>query len=50
MWRGGCIIRSAFLGNIKEAFDKNAELVNLLLDPFFARRIEQVPGGWRRAV
>jgi 6-phosphogluconate dehydrogenase len=35
MWRGGCIIRSVFLGKIKEAFDKNPKLVNLLLDPFF---------------
>jgi len=35
IWRGGCIIRSAFLGKIKEAFDLNPELVNLLLDPFF---------------
>ncbi len=36
MWRGGCIIRSAFLGKIKEAFDKNPDLKNLLLDPYFA--------------
>ena len=35
MWRGGCIIRSVFLGNIKAAYDKNAELTNLLLDDFF---------------
>src|SRR5690606_3914228 len=35
MWRGGCIIRSSFLGNIKEAFDKNPELTNLLLDEYF---------------
>jgi len=35
MWRGGCIIRSAFLGNIKAAFDKNPKLSNLLLDDFF---------------
>ncbi len=38
MWRGGCIIRSAFLGKIKEAFDKNHNLSNLLLDPFFKRK------------
>ncbi|MCH5690220.1 decarboxylating NADP(+)-dependent phosphogluconate dehydrogenase [Niabella sp. W65] len=38
MWRGGCIIRSRFLGNIKEAFDTNPELVNLLLDPYFAEK------------
>lgn len=36
MWRGGCIIRSKFLGKIKEAFDKNPELSNLLLDPYFS--------------
>jgi 6-phosphogluconate dehydrogenase len=41
MWRGGCIIRSVFLGKIKEAFDANPELVNLLLDPFFAKTIAQ---------
>ncbi len=35
MWRGGCIIRSVFLGKIKEAFDNNPNLTNLLLDPFF---------------
>ena len=50
MWRGGCIIRSAFLGKIKEAFDKNPDLVNLLLDPFFAEALEQAQPAWRRAV
>ena len=40
MWRGGCIIRSAFLGNIKKAFDKNPNLANLLLDPFFKKAIK----------
>ena len=44
MWRGGCIIRSRFLGKIKEAFDKNPELENLLLDSFFSQRSEQVSG------
>ena len=39
MWRGGCIIRSVFLGDIKKAFDKNPNLVNLLLDPFFKRAV-----------
>jgi 6-phosphogluconate dehydrogenase len=39
MWRGGCIIRSRFLGDIKQAFDNNPELTNLLLDPFFAKAI-----------
>jgi len=50
MWRGGCIIRSVFLGNIKEAFDKNPELENLLLDPFFKEKIEHAQASWRRVV
>ncbi|XP_033221672.1 6-phosphogluconate dehydrogenase, decarboxylating [Belonocnema kinseyi] len=41
MWRGGCIIRSAFLGNIKQAFDKNPKLMNLLLDDFFAKAMKE---------
>ncbi|MFV0376257.1 MAG: decarboxylating NADP(+)-dependent phosphogluconate dehydrogenase [Mangrovibacterium sp.] len=48
MWRGGCIIRSAFLGDIKKAFDKNPELPNLLLDPFFKEKVEAAQAGWRR--
>jgi 6-phosphogluconate dehydrogenase len=48
MWRGGCIIRSAFLGKIKEAFDRNPDLLNLLLDPFFTSEIQQAQPGWRR--
>jgi 6-phosphogluconate dehydrogenase len=48
MWRGGCIIRSAFLGKIKEAFDAKFDLVNLLLDPFFKQAIETAQAGWRR--
>ncbi|PIF02349.1 MAG: phosphogluconate dehydrogenase (NADP(+)-dependent, decarboxylating) [Draconibacterium sp.] len=48
MWRGGCIIRSAFLGDIKKAFDKNPKLPNLLLDPFFKEKIESTQEGWRR--
>ena len=48
MWRGGCIIRSAFLGDIKKAFDKNPALSNLLLDPFFKEKIETAQSGWRR--
>ena len=48
MWRGGCIIRSAFLGNIKEAFDKNPELSNLLLDDYFKNKVESAQAGWRR--
>jgi 6-phosphogluconate dehydrogenase len=48
MWRGGCIIRSIFLGKIKEAFDKNPDLTNLLLDPFFKEKIESSQQSWRR--
>jgi 6-phosphogluconate dehydrogenase len=48
MWRGGCIIRSAFLGKIKEAFDRNPRLANLLLDPFFRRKMQVAQAGWRR--
>ncbi len=48
MWRGGCIIRSSFLGNIKEAFDKNPELKNLLLDDYFANTVNAAQAGWRR--
>ena len=50
MWRGGCIIRSVFLGKIKEAFDKNPSLSNLLLDPFFKDKVEQSQEAWRRVV
>ncbi|MBW6521589.1 MAG: decarboxylating NADP(+)-dependent phosphogluconate dehydrogenase [Desulfoarculaceae bacterium] len=50
MWRGGCIIRSAFLGNIKLAFDTNPVLENLLLDDFFRAAIQQAQGGWRKVV
>ncbi|HCI54345.1 MAG TPA: NADP-dependent phosphogluconate dehydrogenase, partial [Bacteroidales bacterium] len=50
MWRGGCIIRSAFLGRIKEAFDKNPALTNLLLDPFFKEKIENAQNGWRNVI
>ncbi len=49
MWRGGCIIRSRFLGNIKEAFDNEPGLVNLLLDPYFAERIQTCQAGLRAA-
>ncbi len=48
MWRGGCIIRSAFLGKIKEAFDRNPKLTNLLLDPYFKEQIAKAQPGWRR--
>ncbi|MCD6394106.1 MAG: decarboxylating NADP(+)-dependent phosphogluconate dehydrogenase [Planctomycetes bacterium] len=50
MWRGGCIIRSAFLGKIKEAFDKNPELENLLIDPFFANAVGSAQNSWRKVV
>ena len=50
MWRGGCIIRSAFLGKIKEAFDSNPGLTNLLLDPFFKDKIETSQLAWRRVI
>ncbi len=50
MWRGGCIIRSVFLGKIKEAFDKNPTLSNLLLDPFFKEKIESSQEAWRKVV
>jgi 6-phosphogluconate dehydrogenase len=50
MWRGGCIIRSVFLGKIKEAFDKNPELSNLLLAPFFTNAVEKAQDAWRRVV
>ena len=50
MWRGGCIIRSVFLGKIKEAFDKNPDLNNLLLDPFFKEKIENAQDAWRKVV
>ena len=48
MWRGGCIIRSAFLGKIKEAFDRDPNLPNLLLDPFFKDVVEKAQPAWRR--
>jgi 6-phosphogluconate dehydrogenase len=50
MWRGGCIIRSAFLGKIKAAFDNKPSLNNLMLDPFFKDKIEKSQDGWRKVV
>ena len=50
MWRGGCIIRSVFLGKIKEAYDKNPQLQNLLLDPYFADTIRGLVPAWRNVV
>jgi 6-phosphogluconate dehydrogenase len=50
MWRGGCIIRANFLGDIKAAFDKNKELPNLLLDPFFKDIIQRCQTSWRKVI
>lgn len=50
MWRGGCIIRSVFLGKIKEAFDRDPGLVNLLVDPYFRQVMADCQGAWRRTV
>ncbi len=50
MWRGGCIIRARFLGDIKTAFDRNPKLANLLLDKYFKKAIRQSQKAWRRAV
>ncbi|MCK5852417.1 decarboxylating NADP(+)-dependent phosphogluconate dehydrogenase [bacterium] len=50
MWRGGCIIRAAFLGDIKKAFDDNADLANLLLDPFFKNIIDNCQSAWRKVI
>jgi len=50
MWRGGCIIRSVFLGKIKEAFDNNPNLSNILLDPYFTEQVLAAQPGWRRVV
>ena len=50
MWRGGCIIRSVFLGNIKDAFDKNPELGNLLFDDYFRQEVENAQAAWRRVI
>lgn len=50
MWRGGCIIRSQFLSKIRDAFDLNPKLENLLLDDFFIEAITEALPGWRKAV
>jgi len=50
MWRGGCIIRSRFLGKIKEAYDSNPKLTNLLLDDYFRGEIKRSQKGWRNIV
>jgi len=50
MWRGGCIIRSVFLGKIRDAFDSDPSLTNLLLDPFFKDKVGKAQKGWRNLV
>jgi 6-phosphogluconate dehydrogenase len=50
MWRGGCIIRSVFLGEIKAAFDRDPKLKNLLLDKFFATALNKYQPSWRKAI
>ena len=50
MWRGGCIIRSVFLGDIKRAFDKNPKLENLLMDEFFSSALNKYQASWRKAI
>ena len=50
LWRGGCIIRSAFLDDIRAAYDRDPELENLLLDKFFCQKVEQAQEGWRRVI
>jgi 6-phosphogluconate dehydrogenase len=50
MWRGGCIIRSVFLGEIKKAFDRNPDLHNLLLADYFRLAVERAQAGWRRVI
>jgi len=50
MWRGGCIIRARFLGDIKKVFDKTPDLPNLLLDPYFKTIVEKSQDNWRKVV
>ncbi|PEZ59770.1 phosphogluconate dehydrogenase (NADP(+)-dependent, decarboxylating) [Bacillus anthracis] len=50
LWRGGCIIRAAFLQNIKEAYETNTDLPNLLLDPYFKEIVESYQGGLRQII
>jgi len=50
MWRGGCIIRSVFLGKIKEAFDKNPNLANLMLDSYFTQKLAEAQQSWRNVI
>jgi len=50
IWRGGCIIRARFLNRIKDAYDRNPDLENLLLDPYFTQAMSDGQDGWRRIV
>jgi 6-phosphogluconate dehydrogenase len=50
MWRGGCIIRSAFLGKIREAYEREPDLPNLMLDQFFKSKLEGAQDSWRRVI
>ena len=50
MWRGGCIIRSVFLGKIKDAFTNNPALENLMVDPFFCKKLQEAQEGWRNVL
>jgi 6-phosphogluconate dehydrogenase len=50
MWRGGCIIRSVFLGKIRDAFQRNPHLTNLLLDSYFSEQVQAAQASWRRVV
>ena len=50
LWRGGCIIRSAFLAKIKDAYEVNPDIKNLLVDPFFNKEINKSQEGWRRTI
>jgi 6-phosphogluconate dehydrogenase len=50
LWRGGCIIRSAFLDKIKAAYDREPNLSNLLFDPFFRQKMAEAQDAWRRVV
>ena len=50
MWRGGCIIRSVFLGKIKEAFDAQPDLANIMLAPYFQQKLSAAQDGWRRVI
>jgi 6-phosphogluconate dehydrogenase len=50
IWRGGCIIRARFLQKITDAYNRNSDLVNLLLDPYFGEQITKSQGNWRKVV